>query len=105
VLGVVVFASVATVVWWFLWGGFRFEPEHGETFWHLLHQKGHWYLEIVISGVETILFDVLIGIIGWRYLLKPYLAERQRRAVEEDHARHGIEDHEEQTLEPHVGRA
>jgi hypothetical protein len=64
-LGLVVFLLVVAAIYWFLWGGgFRFEPEHGETFWHLLHQKGHWYLEIVISGVETILFDLLIGLIG-----------------------------------------
>ena len=88
---------MVVAVWWFFWGGgFRFHPEHGETFWHLLHQKGHWYLEMVISGVETILFDLLIGVIGWRYLLKPYITERQRRAVAEDHALHGIKDHDGQ---------
>ena len=93
--GLVILVLVLAVIGWFFWGGgFRFEPEHGETFWHLLHQKGHWYLEIVISGVETILFDVLIGVIGWRYLLKPYIAERQARAVAEDHALHGIDDHD-----------
>jgi hypothetical protein len=82
-------------VCWFFWGGvFRFQPEHGETFWHLLHQKGHWYLEIVISGVETILFDLLIVVVGWRYLLRPYIAQRQARAVAADHALHGIEDHD-----------
>jgi hypothetical protein len=86
---------VVAVIYWFLWGGgWRFEPEHGETFWHLIHNKAHWYLELVISGVEIILFDLLIGIIGWRFLLKPYIAERQKRAVAEDHALHGIEDHE-----------
>lgn len=94
-VGLLLLLLVVGLVYWFFWGGgFRFEPEE-ETFWHLLHQKGHWYLEILISGVETILFDVLIGVIGWRYLLKPYIAERQRRAVEEDHALHGIDDHEE----------
>jgi hypothetical protein len=95
ILGVGVLLLVVAAVWWFFWsGGFRFQPEHGETFWHLLHQKGHWYLEMVISGVETILFDLLIGVIGWRYLLRPYIAERQRRAVEDDHALHGILDHD-----------
>jgi len=93
-LGTLILVLVVAVICWFFWGGaFRFQPEHGETFWHLLHQKGHWYQEIVISGVETILFDVLIGVIGWRYLLKPYIAQRQQRAVEEDHALHGIDDH------------
>ena len=95
VLGLLLVLVVVGAVCWFFWGGsFRFQPEHGETFWHLLHQKGHWYLEIVISGVETILFDVLIGVIGWRFLLKPYIEQRQRRAVEEDHALHGIDHHD-----------
>jgi hypothetical protein len=92
--GVVILVLVLAAIGWFFWGGFRFEPEHGETFWHLLHQKGHWYLEIVISGAETILFDVLIGVIGWRYLVKPYITQRQARAVAEDHALHGIDDHD-----------
>ena len=86
---------MVAAVCWFFWGGvFRFQPENGETFWHLLHQKGHWYLEILISGVETILFDLLIVVIGWRYLLKPSIAGRQARAVAADHALHGIEDHD-----------
>jgi hypothetical protein len=87
---------VVAGVCWFFWSGvFRFQPEDGETFWHLLHQKGHWYLEILISGVETILFDLVIVVVGWRYLLRPYVAQRQARAVAEDHALHGIEDHDE----------
>jgi hypothetical protein len=97
-LGLGIMLLVVAGVCWFFWGGvFRFQPEHGETFWHLLHQKGHWYLEILISGVETILFDLLIVVVGWRFLLKPYIAERQARAVAEDHALHGIEDHDELT--------
>ena len=100
-LGVGLLLFVIAAVSWFFWGGgFRFQPEHGETFWHLLHQKGHWYLEMFISGVETIVFDLLIGVIGWRYLVKPYIAARQRRAIEEDHALHGIEDHDG-PLPPH----
>lgn len=102
--GLVILLIVLAAVGWFFWGGgFRFEPEHGETFWHLLHQKGHWYLEIVVSGVETILFDVLVGVIGWRYLLKPYITERQARAVAEDHALHGIDDHDGPTREHDEG--
>lgn len=98
--GLLILGLVLAIIGWFFWGGaFRFQPEHGETFWHLLHQKGHWYLEIVISGVETILFDVLIGVIGWRYLLKPYIAERQARAVAEDHALHGIDHHDRPGIE------
>jgi len=91
-LAVVVFAVACIYV--FFWSGvFRFQPEEGETFWHLLHQKGHWYLEIFISGVETILFDILIGLIGWRYVLKPYIAHRQAQAIAQDHELHGIEGH------------
>ena len=56
-------------------------------------RKGHWYLEIFISGVETLLFDILIGLIGWRYVLKPYIAQRQAQAIAQDHALHGIEAH------------
>jgi hypothetical protein len=101
-----VFLLVAAFIYWFLWGGgWRFDPEHGETFWHLIHNKAHWYLELVITGVEIILFDLLIGIIGWRFLLKPYIAERQKRAVEEDHALHGIEDHDGHTSEGDLERA
>ena len=91
-LAVIVVAVAGLYV--FFWSGvFRFQPEEGETFWHLLHQKGHWYLEIFISGVETILFDILIGLIGWRYVLKPYIAHRQAQAVAQDHALHGIHAH------------
>lgn len=101
-MGLAVIAVVLGGIYVFFWSGwFRFQPEHGETFWHLLHQKGHWYLEVFISGVETILFDILIGLIGWRYLLKPYVTRRQADAVAEDHALHGTEDHNHAT-EPWV---
>jgi hypothetical protein len=94
VVGIIVIAVVLVGIYAFFWGGvFRFQPEHGETFWHLLHQKGHWPLEVFISGVETILFDILIGLVGWRYLLKPYIARRQADAIAKDHALHGIEEH------------
>jgi hypothetical protein len=93
-VGVAVIVVAAVGIYLFFWSGlFTFQPENGETFWHLLHQKGHWYLEIFISGVETILFDILIGLIGWRYLLKPYIAQRQAQAVARDHALHGIDAH------------
>jgi hypothetical protein len=102
VVGFAVIALVLAGIYIFFWSGlFRFDPEE-ETFWNLLHQKGHWYLEIFISGVETILFDILIGLVGWRYLLKPYIAKRQADAVAKDHALHGIEDHNHAT-EPRVG--
>ena len=93
-VGVAVVAIVAVGIYVFFWSGvFRFQPEEGETFWHLLHQKGHWYLEIFISGVETLLFDILIGLIGWRYVLNPYIAQRQAQAIAQDHALHGIDAH------------
>jgi len=93
-VGLAVLVAAVLGIYVFFWSGvFRFQPEEGETFWHLLHQKGHWYLEIFISGVETILFDILIGLIGWRYVLKPYIAKRQAHAVAQDHALHGIEAH------------
>jgi hypothetical protein len=93
-VGIAVVAVVAVGIYVFFWSGvFRFQPEEGETFWHLLHQKGHWYLEIFISGVETLLFDILIGLIGWRYVLRPYIAQRQAQAIAQDHALHGIEAH------------
>jgi hypothetical protein len=93
-IAVAVILLVALGIYLFFWSGlFSFQPEEGETFWHLMHQKGHWYLEVFISGVETLLFDIIIGLVGWRYLLKPYIAHRQAQAVEEDHALHGIEDH------------
>lgn len=102
-LGAGILLLVVAGIGWFFWGGgFRFQPEHGETFWHLLHQKGHWYLEIVISGLETLLFDLLIGVVGWRYLMKPYIATRQARAVAEDHVLHGIEDHD-RASQPIIG--
>jgi hypothetical protein len=94
VVGLAVIALVLAGIYIFFWSGlFRFDPEE-ETFWNLLHQKGHWYLEVFISGVETILFDIVIGLVGWRYLLKPYIAKRQADAVAQDHALHGIEDHD-----------
>jgi hypothetical protein len=97
-LGVIV--VVIAIVCVFFWSGlFQFQPEEGETFWHLLHQKGHWYLEVMISGVETILFDVIVGVVGWRYLLKPYIADRQAKAIAEEHALHGIEDHDHELHE------
>lgn len=37
--------------------------------------------------------DILIGLIGWRYVLKPYIAHRQAQAVAQDHELHGIEAH------------
>ena len=93
IVGLAVVAIAALGIYLFFWSGvFKFQPEE-ETFWHLLHQKGHWYLEIFISGVETILFDILIGLIGWRYVLKPYIAHRQAQAVAQDHELHGIEAH------------
>jgi len=101
VVGIIVIAVVLVGIYVFFWSGwFRFQAEHGETFWHLLHQKGHWYLEVFISGVETILFDILIGLVGWRYLLKPYIAKRQAAAVAEDHALHGIEEHDNASSRP-----
>ena len=54
-VGIAVVLVVFIVIALFFWGGlFTFQPEEGETFWHLVHQKGHWYLEVLISGVETI---------------------------------------------------
>jgi hypothetical protein len=53
----------------------------------------------MISGVETILFDVIVGVVGWRYLLKPYIADRQARAIAEEHALYGIEDHDHELHE------
>jgi succinate dehydrogenase/fumarate reductase cytochrome b subunit len=94
-IGLGVIIAVCLIIYLFFWSGlFTFQPEEGETFWHLLHQKGHWYLEVFISGVETILFDVIIGLVGWRFLLKPYIAERQAQAIAAEHALHGIEDHD-----------
>ena len=94
-VGIAVILVVFIVIALFFWGGlFTFQPEEGETFWHLVHQKGHWYLEVLISGVETILFDLVIGLVGWRFLLKPYIAQRQAQAIAEEHALHGIEDHD-----------
>lgn len=93
VVGIAVAALVAVGTYVFFWSGvFKWQPEE-ETFWNLLHQKGHWYLEVFISGVETILFDILIGLVGWRYVLKPYIAQRQAQAVAQDHALHGIDAH------------
>jgi hypothetical protein len=103
IVGLALIVVVLGGIYVFFWSGvFGFQPEHGETFWHLLHQKGHWYLEVFISGVETILFDILIGLVGWRYLLKPYIAKRQTDAVAQDHALHGIEDHDH-AMERRVG--
>jgi hypothetical protein len=100
VVGLAVIALVLAGIYIFFWSGlFRFDPEE-ETFWNLLHQKGHWYLEMFISGVETILFDIVIGLVGWRYLLKPYIAKRQADAVAKDHALHGLEDHDESSWRP-----
>jgi hypothetical protein len=94
VVGLAVIAVVIGGIYIFFWSGlFEFHAEE-ETFWNLLHQKGHWYLELFISGVETILFNILIGLVGWRYFLKPYITKRQADAVAEDHALHGIEDHD-----------
>jgi hypothetical protein len=88
-------------IYLFFWSGlFKFQPEEGETFWHLMHQKGHWYLEVFISGIETLLFDIIIGLVGWRYLLKPYMAQRQAQAIAQDHALHGIEDHDHDGDQP-----
>jgi len=94
-IGLAVILVVCLGIYLFFWSGlFRFQPEEGETFWHLMHQKGHWYLEVFISGVETLLFDIIIGLVGWRYLLKPYMAQRQAQAIAADHALHGIDDHD-----------
>ncbi len=99
-VGLGVILAVCLAIYLFFWSGlFKFQPEEGETFWHLLHQKGHWYLEVFISGVETILFDIVIGVVGWRFLLKPYIAQRQAQAIAEEHALHGIEDHDHEVHE------
>ena len=95
----VVLGVVILVVSLFFWGGlFRFDPEE-ETFWVLIHQKGHWYLEILISGVETLIFDLFIGVVAWQLLLKPYIRDRQARLVAEEHELHGIEDHDHELHE------
>ena len=94
-IGLALILIVFLGIYLFFWSGlFTFQPEEGETFWHLMHQKGHWYLEVFISGIETLLFDIIIGLVGWRYLLKPYMAQRQAQAIAQDHALHGIEDHD-----------
>jgi hypothetical protein len=94
-IGLALILFVFLGIYLFFWSGlFKFQPEEGETFWHLMHQKGHWYLEVFISGIETLLFDIIIGLVGWRYLLKPYMAHRQAQAIAHDHALHGIEDHD-----------
>jgi hypothetical protein len=94
-IGLALILFVFLGIYLFFWSGlFKFQPEEGETFWHLMHQKGHWYLEVFISGIETLLFDIIIGLVGWRYLLKPYMAHRQTQAIAQDHALHGIEDHD-----------
>ena len=79
-IGLAVILVVCLGIYLFFWSGiFRFQPEDGETFWHLMHQKGHR------RGA---------GLVGWRYLLKPYMAQRQAQAIAADHALHGIDDHD-----------
>ena len=53
-IAVAVILLVALGIYLFFWSGlFSFQPEEGETFWHLMHQKGHWYLEVFISETCT----------------------------------------------------
>jgi hypothetical protein len=51
---------------------------------------------------------ILIGLIGWRYVVKPYIAQRQAQAVTQDHALHGIDAHaddgEDSGEQPVAGR-
>jgi len=40
-----------------------------ETFWTLLFDLAHWEFEIFLM----VLFDFVIGFVGWRYILRPLL--------------------------------
>ena len=71
----------------------------GESFSELLHDKGHWYLELFIGFIEIVIVDVLLLFVGWKLLLKPYIAERHAQAIAEEHDLHGIEEHDHELHE------
>lgn len=43
--------------------------EHQETFWTLVQDIAHWEFELFLM----VLFDFVIGFIGWRFILYPIL--------------------------------
>jgi len=54
IVGLAVIVVVLGGIYVFFWSGvFGFQPEHGETFWHLLHQKGCQLCERYESDGET----------------------------------------------------
>lgn len=94
--------TVALVIgtWYFFFGNHSFWAEDGESFGELWHEKGHWYLELAIGTIQIFVIDIFIGLVVWRLVLKPYLANRHRtdiaEIVEAEHDIHDYEhDHEE----------
>ena len=60
-----------------------------ETFWQLLKDPAHWEMELVVGLAETIVIDLLIGLLIWRKLIKPKWEARIHR----EHKIHDLEDH------------
>jgi hypothetical protein len=50
-----------------------------ETFWTLLHDGAHWEFELFVGLVETVIFDVLIGLMLW-----PFVKKHWQHHVERD---------------------
>lgn len=55
-----------------------------ETFSYLLRDKAHWEFELLVGLIETIIIDLVFGVLIWKMILKPYLCKRKKDIFNED---------------------
>jgi hypothetical protein len=66
--------------------------ETAETFSSLLCNKAHWEFELFVGLIETIVIDLVFGLLLWKGFIKPYITRKRKELIEEEHRLHGIKD-------------
>lgn len=54
------------------------EPEHVETFMDLVRSVPHWQFELMLGAIETVVIDVVIGLLVWPRVRKHWLHHLER---------------------------
>lgn len=73
-----------------------------ETFWTLLHDKGHWEFELFVGFVEMLVFDVLVGLLLWPFIKKHWKHHIDRDKHELLHVTPRCPDCEKEAVDAHT---
>lgn len=63
----------------------------GETYWELMKSPGHWWFELTLELLTTLVFSLLIA----KFLWPSIKSHITKTTIEEEHEHHGFEDHKE----------